>query len=64
MDCMPFFLHRGPASEGMKTYQYIFQTWLPVSGYRLDDRPHFAVMGEKYKKEDPDSEEEIWVPVK
>src|SRR5689334_21122586 len=23
------FTHKGPASEGVKTYQYIFTTWLP-----------------------------------
>lgn len=57
------FLHRGPASEAIITYTYIFQTWLPASEYRLDDRPHFAVMGEKYKNEEHDSEEEIWIPV-
>ena len=58
------FVHRGPASKGYGTYSEIFGTWLPVSGYLLDDRPHFAVMGQKYKHEDPDSEEEIWIPVK
>ena len=58
------FLHRGTAAEGVKTYRYIFETWLPNSGFSLDDRPHFALMGEKYKAESPDSEEEIWIPVK
>ena len=58
------FVHRGPASEGPKTYHYIFETWVPNSEYKLDNRPHFALMGEKYKNEDPDSEEEIWIPVK
>jgi AraC family transcriptional regulator len=58
------FLHRGPASEGEKTYRYIFETWLPASGYTLDNRPHFAVMGDKYKNNHPESEEEIWIPVK
>ncbi|MEH0154051.1 GyrI-like domain-containing protein [Limibacter armeniacum] len=58
------FIHKGPASEGPRTYQYIFQTWLPNSEYLLDDRPHFALMGEKYKNEDPSSEEEIWVPIR
>ena len=57
------FIHRGPASEAIITYTYIFQTWLPASGFKLDRRPHFAVMGEKYRNEDPDSEEEIWIPV-
>jgi AraC family transcriptional regulator len=58
------FLHKGPASAGPKTFQYIFATWLPKSEYTLDNRPHFEILGEKYKNEDPDSEEEIWIPVK
>jgi AraC family transcriptional regulator len=58
------FLHKGPASQGLKTYNYIFLNWLPESGYVLDDRPHFAIMGPKYLHEDPASEEEIWIPVK
>ena len=58
------FLHQGSASAGRETYRYIFGTWLPESDYALDDRPHFAVMGEKYRNEGPDSEEEIWIPVK
>lgn len=58
------FLHKGLASDGPATYNYIFRTWLPESIYALDDRPHFAVMGAKYKHDDPDSEEEIWIPIK
>jgi AraC family transcriptional regulator len=57
------FIHRGTASEGPKTYNYIFNEWIPSYGYQVDDRPHFAVMGEKYKNDDPESEEEIWIPV-
>ncbi|MBX9851592.1 MAG: GyrI-like domain-containing protein [Cytophagaceae bacterium] len=45
-------------------YQYIFSTWLPASVYLLDDRPHFEILGEKYKNNDPESEEEIWMPVR
>ncbi len=58
------FLHKGPVSEGKKTYTYIFTSWLPASNFQLDDRPHFALMGEKYKNDSADSEEEIWIPVK
>lgn len=58
------FAHKGPASDGPKTYEYIFATWLPNSDYLLDNRPHFAIMGEKYKSEDKDSEEELWIPIK
>jgi AraC family transcriptional regulator len=58
------FIHKGPASLGPKTYEYIFTTWLPNSDYTLDTRPHFAVMGEKYKANDPNSEEELWIPIR
>lgn len=58
------FLHLGPATEAHKTYHNIFAEWLPNSEYTVDNRPHFAVMNEKYKKDDPDSEEEIWIPIK
>jgi AraC family transcriptional regulator len=58
------FTHRGPASAGPKTYQYIYGVWLPNSDYIIDDRPHFALMDEKYKHEEPDSEEDIYIPVK
>ncbi|TRX51989.1 GyrI-like domain-containing protein [Fulvivirga sp. M361] len=57
------FLHKGSSTD-FSTFQYIFTTWLPNSDYHLDDRPHFEVLGEKYKNNDPDSEEEIWIPVK
>jgi AraC family transcriptional regulator len=58
------FVHYGPASEAHKTYHPIFTEWLPNSKYTVDNRPHFAVMNHKYKKDDPDSEEEIWIPIK
>jgi AraC family transcriptional regulator len=57
------FIHKGPASLGPKTYEYVIGTWLPNSTYFLDTRPHFAVMSEKYKHNDPDSEEELWFPI-
>ncbi|MFZ4796773.1 MAG: GyrI-like domain-containing protein [Bacteroidia bacterium] len=44
-------------------FQYIFGTWLPGSNYLLDNRPHFEVLGDKYKNNDPNSEEEIWIPI-
>lgn len=58
------FHYKGTASKGQETYSYIFKTWLPESIYTLDDRPHIAIMGEKYRNEDPDSEEDIWIPIK
>lgn len=47
-----------------RIFIYIFNEWLPNSNYALDERPHFEVLGEKYKNNDPESEEEIWIPVR
>ena len=58
------FLHKGPASEGPKSFGYIYGTWLPDSEYVIDSRPHFEILGSRYKNDDPSSEEEIWVPVR
>ena len=58
------FDYVGPASEGEKIFTYIFTSWLPASEYELDNREHFEILGEKYKNNEPDSEEEIWIPVK
>ncbi len=45
-------------------FNYIFQDWLPQSGYQLDERPHFDLLDERYKNNDPESEEELWIPIK
>jgi AraC family transcriptional regulator len=58
------FLHRGDTKEFTNAFQYILQKWLPSSEYDLDNRPHFEVLGDKYKNNDPNSEEEIWIPIK
>ena len=58
------FIFKGKAGEAPAFYRYILGTWLPSSEYHIDHRPHFAVMGEKYKNNDLDSEEEFWVPIK
>jgi len=57
------FDYKGSSTDN-SIFQYIFGTWLPGSAYFLDDRPHFEVLGDKYKNNDPRSEEEIWIPVK
>ena len=46
-----------------KIFEYIYGNWLPSSEYQLDNRPHFEILGEKYKNDDPTSEEEIWIPI-
>ena len=57
------FNYKGSSNDN-SIFQYIFMTWLPNSEYKLDDRPHFEVLGEKYKNNDPNSEEEIWIPIR
>ncbi|MEP0710375.1 MAG: GyrI-like domain-containing protein, partial [Algoriphagus sp.] len=49
------FPFKGSDSEAPKLYQYIIGKWIPNSTYELDHRPHFAVMGEKYKNNDSES---------
>jgi len=59
------FIYKGAANAFGDTFRYIFGTWLPASGYALDNsRAHFFIMGEKYKGNDPASEEEYWIPIK
>ena len=58
------FNHIGDASKARETFGYIFGVWLPNSEYELDNRPQFEILGEKYKNNTPDSEEEIWIPIK
>lgn len=57
------FDYKGSSLDN-RIFQYIFGTWLPNSDFILDNRPHFEILGDKYKNADPDSEEEIWVPIK
>lgn len=58
------FLYTGKNTEATPFYTAILRTWLPQSEYRLDHRPHMAIMDHRYKNNDPDSQEEIWIPVK
>lgn len=58
------FHYIGSHNNGNDVFSYILKEWLPASGYALDDRPHFEVLGPKYKNGDPNSEEEIWIPIR
>ncbi|WP_290845668.1 GyrI-like domain-containing protein [Flavobacterium sp.] len=58
------FLHVGSGQTAAITFGHIFNHWLPNSGFELDDRPHFEILGAKYKNNDPDSEEEIFIPIR
>lgn len=58
------FHYIGSSTGIISFYQNIFTVWLPSSEYVLDDRPHFEILGEKYKNNDPLSEEDIFIPIK
>jgi AraC family transcriptional regulator len=55
------FSHKGPDSS---IFQYIYTQWLPQSGYVLDNRPHFEKLPSGYIPGHPDSEEEIYIPIR
>jgi AraC family transcriptional regulator len=57
------FHYQGSSSD-TSIFQTIYNVWLPQSEYLLDDRPHFEILGEKYKNNDPLSEEDIWIPIR
>ena len=58
------FHYKGSSTGSASFFQQIYTVWLPDSDYALDNRPHFEILGEKYKNNDPSSEEEIWIPIK
>lgn len=57
------FDYKGSSADS-SIFQYIFLEWLPHSSYDIDQRPHFEILGKRYKNNDPNSEEEIWIPIK
>lgn len=58
------FRHVGDTATAETTFQYIFTDWLPSSGYETDQRPFFEILGAAYKRNDPASEEDIYIPVR
>jgi AraC family transcriptional regulator len=57
------FFYKGNQQEAFGVFQQIYGDWIPNSSYDLDHRPHFEIPGPKYKNNDAESEEEIWIPV-
>jgi AraC family transcriptional regulator len=57
------FLYKGTGIHIAEFYQNIYTRWLPDAGFDIDQRPHVEILGQKYKNNDPTSEEEIWIPV-
>ncbi|HRG18251.1 MAG TPA: GyrI-like domain-containing protein [Flavobacterium lutivivi] len=58
------FNYKGNQANVATFFNSIYTEWLPYSNYELGNHPQFEILGEKYKNNHPDSEEEIWIPVK
>lgn len=58
------FHYKGNQNNAATFFKAIYTQWLPNSDYELDHRPQFEILGDKYKHNDPNSEEEIWIPIK
>ena len=57
------FHFKGLSSDST-IWRYIYGEWLPNSSWELDDKPHFERLGPAYKNNHPDSEEEIYIPLR
>jgi AraC family transcriptional regulator len=60
------FTHKGPIESTLDaTYDYIFNTWLPQSGYQYDDSGcDIEWYDERFSMDSEDSEFDIYVPIK
>ncbi|MCB2209343.1 MerR family transcriptional regulator [bacterium] len=58
------FAHKGDIQGLEKTYEYIYETWLPQSGYELAEKIDFEYYGKDFKDFAPDSVFYIYLPIK
>lgn len=58
------FTFTGRASEAAPFFAFIFNEWLPQSGFQVDTRPHFEILPPGYRPEDPEMTELVYIPVK
>lgn len=56
------FEHEGAVGT-LETIQYIYEKWLPRSGYKLAERPHFERLPEDYKDQGDQAYETIYIPI-
>lgn len=57
------FAHQGDLPSLAKTYEYIYETWLPQSSYQLAAKLDFEYYNEDFKDFAPDSIFYIYVPI-
>lgn len=58
------FILKGPPEAARQQISHLFGTWLPASEFEFDDRPQFEIMPKNWLPNDPNAEEEIWIPIK
>ena len=59
------FTHKGKIVNLKITYDYIWGTWIPCSGYELDMRDDFEYYDERFLGQDNElSEMDIYIPIK
>ncbi|MBL6445604.1 GyrI-like domain-containing protein [Fulvivirga sp. 29W222] len=59
------FIHKGGIKGFQMSIDYVYGTWLPASGYQLDTRDDFEHYGERfYGPENPESEIDMYIPIK
>ncbi|MGJ7514495.1 GyrI-like domain-containing protein [Pseudomonas baetica] len=58
------FEHKGPLDQLPQTFQYLWHTWLPQSGYEAADAPEFERYSEDFNPNLKTGKLEIWLPIK
>jgi AraC family transcriptional regulator len=58
------FAHVGPLEKLRDTYNTIYQTWLPQSGYQVDGNFDMEAYTDEFKDFSPDSVFYIYVPIR
>lgn len=58
------FTHKGSLETLSETYDYIYEQWLPESGYQLADGDELEWYDARYDYDSEDSEMDIHIPVR
>lgn len=58
------FTHCGKLDNLSETYNYIYEQWLPESGYELDDGDEVEWYDSRFKYDSVDSQMDIHIPIR
>jgi AraC family transcriptional regulator len=56
------FPHKGTTMD-FSIFNYIFRTWIPSSGYKVDHRPHFEIIRIVHSGNSNVQEEDLYIPI-